>query len=393
MSRKDKKNRVLRKGESQRKDGTYMYRYIDLRGNRKSIYDKHLSDLRKKDTAIRRDVDDGIGGDGDKISLNELFDRYMSIKNIANSTRVTYTSLWNYRIRNSDLGAKKITVIRKSDIMRFYRSLEEEGLKYATIRHYDNMLSPCLQMAVDDDLIRKNPCAKCVREFAVDDANKKNALSLEEQEEFLDYIKDHNIYKAYCPIFVFMIETALRCGETIGLTWDDIDLAKQQVRIDHQLVYKKKDGSYQFYVDTPKTGAGVRVIPLTSRAAEALAEQKKMQFARGWRTDVEIDGYADFVFSTKNKTPIMPSAVNNVLLNIVKSHNTKLKSHAALPHISAHMLRHTGCTRMAESGMDPKVLQYIMGHSSISVTMDVYNHVSDRRCREEMDKMEQARAV
>ena len=94
-----------------------------------------------------------------------------------------------------------------------------------------------------------------------------------------------------------------------------------------------------------------------------------------------IDGYRGFCFTTKTCAPIMPSAVNSVLYNIVNSYNktVKCEGEEKLPKISAHILRHTACTRMAESGIDVKVLQYIMGHNSINVTMEVYNHVSVER--------------
>lgn len=131
---------------------------------------------------------------------------------------------------------------------------------------------------------------------------------------------------------------------------------------------------------------------MTTEVCKALIEQRQNQLSKGWRTNVEIGGYSDFVFSTKNRNPIMPSAVNSLLLNIVNRYNCTTRE-KELPHISAHNLRHTGCTRMAEAGIDPKVLQYIMGHSKISVTMEVYNHVSSERNRKEIDKLEKIRLI
>ena len=189
-----------------------------------------------------------------------------------------------------------------------------------------------------------------------------------------------------------MIGPAVRCGEAIGLTWDDVDFENKEVNINHQLIYKKSGGTYGFYADNPKTDSGARTIPMTIEVFKALIEQRKNQLSKGWRTNVEIDGYRDFVFSTKNRNPVMPSAVNNLLLNIVNKYNSTV-GEMELPHISAHNLRHTGCTRMAEAGIDPKVLQYIMGHSNISVTMDIYNHTSSERNRKEIDKMESARLI
>ncbi len=392
MARKDNKNRVLEKGESQRKDGTYMFRYTNLSGQRKCVYSKNLNDLRKKKKSILRDIEDGIGDGGDTLTLDELFNMYMATKNIANSTRTNHIDMWNHRIRGETLGNKVIADVKKSDILRFYQSLQREGLRYQTIKYYHSILSPCLQMAVDDDMIRKNPCNNCIERFTADDSRERNALTIGQQDELEWYVKNHKVYSMHYPMIVFMIETAVRCGEMIGLTWQDVDLKNRTICIDHQLAYKKKNGSYQLYASEPKTKSGVRSIPLTNRAIKALYQQKEQQFSRGWRTNVKIDGYTDFVFSTKNKRPVMPSAVNNALYNIVNNHN-KDSTREPLPHISAHILRHTGCTRMSERGIEPKVLQYIMGHSSISVTMDVYNHVSMERCRDEMRKMERMKVV
>lgn len=122
-------------------------------------------------------------------------------------------------------------------------------------------------------------------------------------------------------------------------------------------------------------------------------DQRKEQTVRGYRTNVEIDGYKDFVFSTKHGNPIIPGGVNNFLNNIVRNYNKMVNREITLPHISAHILRHTGCTRMAEAGIDPKVLQYIMGHSNIAITMEVYNHISPERNRKEMKKMEKVRLI
>lgn len=390
--RKDNKGRVLQKGESQRKDGRYVYQYSDIYGKRKSIYANSLSDLRKQEKQINRDLDDKIDTSGAKITLNEQFDRYMSLKlSLANSTRENYFGLWKSRVKDSFIANKKLCDIKKSDVLRFYNSLLEDGLKYTTIKAFNDLISPCLDLAVDDNIIRKNPCKGCLDGFSKD-ARERISLTNAEQESFLDFIQQSKVYSIHYPLIMFMIGTAVRCGEAIGLTWDDVDFKNKEVNINHQLIYKKSGGTYGFYADNPKTDSGVRTIPMTTDVYKALIKQRQNQLLKGWRTNVEIGGYSDFVFSTKNRNPIMPSAVNNLLLNIVNKYNSTV-GEIELPHISAHNLRHTGCTRMAESGIDPKVLQYIMGHSKISVTMEVYNHISAERNRKEMDKMEKIRLI
>lgn len=398
--RKDNKGRVLEKGESQRKDGIYMFRYNDLQGKRQSIYNADLSKLREEKRKIIRDLEDGINSSGSNITLNQQFDRYISMKtNLANSTRMNYWGLWESNIRNTVFGNKKVNQIKKSDILAFYTSLVERGLKYSTLKTFNGMLAPCFELAVDDDLIRKNPCKDCINQFFQNDARKKEALTKEQEKIFLEFVQKSNVYAVYYPMLVFMLETAVRCGEMIGLTWNDIDFKYGTVNISHQLLYRKKDGKYQLYADTPKTSSGIRIIPITSSVKKALKQQREAQLRLGWRSEKMIDGFGEFCFTTKNKNPIMPSAVNNVLLNIVQAYNKQEMKQSQIENrepvllldISAHILRHTGCTRMAESGMDLKVLQYIMGHSKISVTMEVYNHTSADRNKKEMEKLEKSR--
>lgn len=400
--RKDDKGRVLEKGESQRKDGIYMFRYNDLQGKRQSIYNSDLSKLRTEKKRILRDLEDGINVSGSNIVLNQQFDRYISMKtNLANSTKMNYLGLWECNVRDTVFGNKKICQIKKSDILAFYTSLIERGLKYSTLKTFNGMLAPCFELAVDDDVIRKNPCKGCLNQFFQNDARKREALTEEQEKTLLEFVYHSNVYSVYYPMLVFMLGSAVRCGEMIGLTWSDVDFKNNTLLISHQLLYKKKDGKYQFYADTPKTGAGVREIPLTGSVRKALLQQKEEQLRNGWRSERTIDGYADFCFTTKNKNPLMPSAVNNVLLNIVHAYNKQEMVQAKkekrepviMPDISAHILRHTGCTRMAESGMDLKVLQYIMGHSRIAVTMEVYNHTSTERNKKELEKFEENRLL
>ena len=186
-------------------------------------------------------------------------------------------------------------------------------------------------------------------------------------------------------------------AELIGLTWRDVDIKAKTIRIDHQLIYKNLGDGCRFHVTDPKSDAGFRTIPMTQAVRKAIEEQRKINFMFGKGKDFEVDGYRGFVFTAKTGRPLMPSAVNKVLYNIVDAYNKEevkavKKEHRRaelLPKFSAHILRHTACTRMAEHRMDMKVLQYIMGHSNIDVTMEVYNHLGDgERIEKEMEKLD-----
>ena len=397
-SRKDHKGRKLREGESWRSDGRYSYRYTDIRtGKRLTIYAQDLPELREKEKQIAKDMEDNILTDGaiKKMTLNTLFIRYMSTRELAESTRTNYINTWNNRVKD-EIGNIKVVQMLPSHVKAYYAKLSKAGYAYSTIKFIHNMLYPALEMAVDDDIIRKNPAKGSISDYGRP-AEEREALTLSQQEKMLAFVQKHNVYNAYYPMLTIMIGTGLRCGELIGLTWKDIDTKARTVSIDHQLIYKNLGDGCRFHISTPKTESGVRTIPMTQDVLKAFEEQRKINFMLGKSKDVEVEGYKGFVFMAKKGRPLMPSAVNNVLYNIVDAYNMEevkaaKKEHRKaelLPKISAHIMRHTACTRMAECRMDIKVLQYIMGHAHIDVTMEVYNHLGDRaRIENEIAKLD-----
>jgi len=388
--RLDNKGRKLRKGEAQRANLTYMYRYTDINSKRQCIYNSDLSRLRMQEKLIARDIEDGINTLGGEITLNEQFVKYMNTKTkIALSTKMNILYMWEKDIKNSYIGDRIISKIKKSDILELYSGLSQKGYKNGTLMIYHNVLSPTLQLAVDDDLIRKNPCKNCMNDFMDNDATVREALSIKQQEKLLEFTKNNKYYKCYHEMLIIMIGTALRRGEIIGLTWDNIDMKNRIIKIDHQLLYKKIDGSTKFYISRPKSKSGMREIPFDDKVFGALKSLNGKRILSSF----SVDGYSNFLFMTKYDSPIQPNMINRFLFHIVDTCNKetlaikKNKDTVLLPNISAHTLRHTGCTRMAESGMDPRVLQDIMGHSDIGLTMKVYNHVDMVRKKKELTKM------
>lgn len=173
-----------------------------------------------------------------------------------------------------------------------------------------------------------------------------------------------------------------------------MDLKENIIHIRQQLIYRNLGDGCRFHVQDLKTEAGRRDIPLTASARKSLIKQKELSLLLGTKQKKEIDGITDFVFLNSLGNPYATNAINFMLKNMVDAYNRAEREAAGrekreaepLPHISAHILRHTACTRLAESGIDPKTLQYIMGHSSIAVTMDIYNHVDTVRVKNEMEK-------
>lgn len=403
MARKDSKGRNLRTGERQRESGLYEYRYSDpITGKRDSIYHEDLAGLRELEKDIQRKLDDGIQTDAEarKLDVNTLFATYVEVRKLADQTKENYIRMWDIHVKE-ELGKMKVIAVRPSHVKTFYSRLSKMDYSRSTIKLLHDLLYPTFEMAVDDDIIRKNPCKMALKDYGREPKEKK-ALTNEEQRKFLEFVQNSNIYNIYYPMLVIMIGTACRCGEIIGLTWSDVEMKKKQLNIDHQLIYKNLGEGSKFYITTPKTDAGIRNIPMTNSVKKAFEKQREYQFMRGASRDYEIDGYRGFIFTSKNGRPMQPSAVNNALYNIVDAYNKKEKERASkehrkpefLPAISAHTLRHTGCTRMAERGMDVKVLQYIMGHANIAVTMEVYNHITEyARIENEILKIEDLMVV
>ncbi|MBD9304358.1 MAG: site-specific integrase, partial [Lachnospira sp.] len=182
------------------------------------------------------------------------------------------------------------------------------------------------------------------------------ALTVSQQEKFMEFVKQSNAYNTYYPMFTIMIGTGLRCGELIGLTWKDINIKAKTVNVDHQLIYKNLGDGCKSHISIPKTESGIRIIPMTQEVAKAFEEQRKINFMLAKDKSIEVDAY------------------NKVEVERAKKEHRKAE---LLPKFSAHVMRHTACTRMAECRMDVKVLQYIMGHAHIDVTMEVYNHIGE----------------
>ncbi len=184
-----------------------------------------------------------------------------------------------------------------------------------------------------------------------------------------------------------MIGTMCRVSEFAGLTWNDIDMKNRIITIDHQLQYKKFDEEKPRYRISPTKNTHTRKIPMSEDVYDVLCELHKYYFILC--KDYCIDGKTDFVFYSKSGTLMNVGTFNRELKKAVEMYNETAEY--KIETISAHTLRHAGCTRDAEDGMDIKVLQYIMGHSNMKITNDVYNHVNEERAVSEMRNVAQRR--
>ena len=381
----------LLKGESKRKDGRYMYRYTDINGKRHAIYAKTLSELRIRERQIARNKNELNQYVTTGASVNFVFDRYISMKtNLKQNTRSNYIYIYNKFIRDS-FGRRNINEIRYSDVKQFYVSLLNDGLQVNSLDNIHTILHPTFQLAVRDDVIRTNPTDGVMAELKKSDRKNKgirHALTLEQQRAFLNYTASSPVYCHWLPLFVFLFGTGCRIGEMVGIRWDDVDFEKKEVSVNHSLEYildEKRKAAW--HVSTPKTAAGVRVIPLLKEVEEALLEEKENQETSGVHNSDQVDGVTGFMYTNRFGKLLLPSSVNRAIVRISDAYNAEETVKAArerrepilIPHFSAHHIRHTFATRLCEHESNLKVIQSIMGHADIATTMNIYAEATKNR--------------
>ena len=364
--RKDSKGRVLRTGESQRKNGSYDYRFVDKYKKTHSIYAKTLDELRRKEAEIERDRADGIDFNAGEQTVAELVDKYMDLKRTIkpNSVRA-YSSVVN-RIHSDPFGRKQIRNIKKSDAQAWCIKLHDQGLKRNTISVMKTILQPAFEMAVDDDAIRKNPFRFKLSELLPDDQQKRTALTKSQQKKYLQFMHDYGNENYYNDIII-LLETGLRVSELYGITFNDIDLQKRRLYVRHQLC---RTAEKPFFVCPPKSSSGIRTIPLSDAAYNAFQEviAKRPQP----KIEMMIDGYSGFLFLDTYGRPKVAMHLENYMRNMRQKY--KLLYRGPFPSVTPHVLRHTFCTNMQQAGLDPKSLQYVMGHSDLELTLSLYTH-------------------
>ena len=312
-------------------------------------------------------------------------------KELKPSTRSNYSNTYNHYVRDK-LGVRPIGSVKYSDIKKFYLSMYyDDGLKPNTIHAVNTILHPIFTLAVRDGYIRSNPAYQVYAELKKQNAwgqEKRHALTEQQQSAFVEYIRNSPKYRKWLNMFTLFLGTGCRVGEILGLRWEDCDFTENIISINHNLVYCKADNDkkFRYYISTPKTKAGERVIPMLKEVRRALMEERIAQMQTGFNQTV-IDGYSGFIFQNRNGGMRKPTEINKVINRIIADYNAEETNQAKkekrepilLPHFSVHNLRHTFCTRFCENETNLKIIQEIMGHANISTTMDIYNEATQEQ--------------
>ena len=394
--RRDNRNRILHNGESQRQDGRYAYKYKDINGETKFVYSWRLDkndrapagkprdlSLREKERQIQQDLFNQIVPNGGNLTVLELVQKYLSLKvNVRHNTQANYNFVVGI-LKKEAFGSLRIDKVKLSDAKAWLIKLQKDGRGYSTIHSVRGVVRPAFEMAVQDDLIRKNPFGFELATVVVNDSVTREAITRAQERAFLKFIQEDNCYRKYYDGIYILFHTGLRISEFCGLTILDIDFQNKRIRVDHQL-QRKRDMEY--IIEDTKTKSGERYVPMSQQVVECF--RRVIANRKTPKQEPMIDGYTGFLFLDKNGMPMVALHWEHYFKHILNKYNSIYK--VQLPKITPHVCRHTFCSNMAKSGMSPKTLQYIMGHSDISVTLNTYTHLTFDDAKAEFDRVAEA---
>lgn len=365
---KDIKGKELGVGISQRKDGLYSGRFVDKNGKRQQKYFKKLQECRQWIAdATYQDEHSDIRDLGN-MSLDAWFDIWYEVnkENFRYNTLKARKERYEHDIKPV-IGHMLVTEVKTIHCQNVMILLKGKYSK-STLSQTRSLMKILFDYALDNEIITSNPVTRKVKVVGGKDERSARILTRQEQSELISCLDHYNFRNQY----LFILNTGLRCGEMIALTWDDVDFKARKVSINKTATVIATNS--QVIVNPPKTKSSIREVPLTREAVRILNEQKKGKVIR-----IENSMY---VFTGNDGEIISAQNYSRTLSYICKKNG--------IEPISMHSLRHTFATRCIEAGMKPKTLQAILGHSTLAMTMNKYVHTTDDEKSKELELVEHA---
>ena len=283
-------------------------------------------------------------------------------------------------MKEDAFGKKKIADIKTSEAKMWLIELQDGGRSYSSIHSIRGVVRPAFAMAVEDDLLRKNPFDFELAKVLINDSVKRDTLTAKQERDFLKFVKEDEYFSQYYDGIFILLKTGLCISELCGLTIRDVDLQERTIDIHKQLQYT---GGKKAYIEQTKTTAGTSVLPMSDEVYEAF--KRVISGRKKPRVEQMIDGVSGFLFLDDRGKPMLAYQWEKKFQHIVEKYNKIYK--VELPKITPHICRHTYCTNMAKSGIAVKTLQYLMGHADIATTLNVYTHLKLEDAKDELEQM------
>lgn len=367
----DRNGKKLPAGIRQRENGRYEGR-VKHEYRSYSVYADTIKETKRLMNELRYKLEHNSIVPERKVTMDAWFDTWIAqykAGRVKEGTVIAYRNYYKFYVQ-SEIGSRKIADIRGEHIQRLYNSLNSKDIAVSSLKIIAAVLNGCFKQALKNGLIERNPAALATLPQDKE-KHQRRVFTVEEQQLFMEYAEGSYLYN----LFALALRSGMRSGEIRGLKYSDIDRRGMVIHVRRTLKYETKRG---FFEDTPKTRTSCRDIPLTKDMADIIERQMKAVTQDGI---TRLDGY---IFHTDADGPISRERLQGEINRIISRAKDDGKE---IEYFTPHCFRHTFATRAIENGMQPQTLKSILGHSTLSMTMDLYSHVLPSTKADEMQKI------
>lgn len=380
-------NKRLPKGIYQTSSGLYRAEFT-LDGERFTFSSRDLEELKKMIVNKKADIVNGTYHREKPVTVDAWFNTWLTTyrTDLKESTASTYRQVYKNCIAD-EIGKKRIGEIRGDALQKLVNGLVTKGYGYTRVNLTMTILSGMFSKAFTLKYINVNPMAKGSvvmppkkqfpkRKYKAGERTK--AMTPEQKDLFLEYARG----SVYEDAYIFALNTGCRLGEITGLRWQDVDFTNRKLHITHTLNYIRGKGRI---LDTTKSDCSERVIPMNSTVYDMLRRIRKQQME--YKSDMgdfwkEEEGLENIVFTY----PIGGAFWESCIRVDMKSISERIRKDGHdFERITPHSFRHTFATLGLKNGIPAKVMQKLLGHANLSITMDIYADVLEEDRTEAME--------